>query len=179
MTTAIGKVPYAASVKVGLQFKRRFWEEDEVIYGGISYTDLPITLISYPSTGYHSPGKGVLLGAYVWGLDAYQFTSMSPEQRVRKAVEYGTQLHPQYPREFETGIAVGWHRVPFTHGCFGMWSEAARAEHYAPLCQIDGRLALAGEHVSYIPAWQEGAILSAHDVVGRLHRKVLAQGARA
>lgn len=120
-----------------------------------------------------------MLGAYVWGLDAYQFTSMSPEQRVRKAVEYGTQLHPQYPREFETGIAVGWHRVPFTHGCFGMWSEAARAEHYAPLCQIDGRLALAGEHVSYIPAWQEGAILSAHDVVGRLHRKVLAQGARA
>ena len=41
------------------------------------------------------------------------------------------------------------------------------------------RLALAGEHVSYIPAWQEGAILSAHDVIGRLHRKVLAQGARA
>ncbi|WP_338420667.1 flavin monoamine oxidase family protein [Xanthomonas oryzae] len=42
MATAIGKVPYAASVKVGLQFKRRFWEEDEAIYGGISYTDLPI-----------------------------------------------------------------------------------------------------------------------------------------
>jgi monoamine oxidase len=27
-------VPYASAVKVGLQFKRRFWEEDEVIYGG-------------------------------------------------------------------------------------------------------------------------------------------------
>ncbi|WP_022972672.1 NAD(P)/FAD-dependent oxidoreductase, partial [Xanthomonas maliensis] len=33
MTSAIGQVPYAASVKVGLQFKRRFWEEDEAIYG--------------------------------------------------------------------------------------------------------------------------------------------------
>ncbi|MEJ8401179.1 flavin monoamine oxidase family protein [Xanthomonas oryzae] len=141
--------------------------------------DLPITLISYPCTNYHSPGKGVLLGAYAWGLDAYQFTAMTPEQRVRKAVEYGAQLHPQYPRKFENGIAVGWHRVPFTHGCFGMWSEQARAERYTSLCQIDGRLALAGEHVSYIPAWQEGVILSAHDVVGRLHRKVIAGGARA
>ena len=30
-----------ASCKVGLQFERRFWEEDEAIYGGITYTDLP------------------------------------------------------------------------------------------------------------------------------------------
>ena len=179
MNEAIGKLPYAASVKMGLQFKRRFWEEDEAIYGGISYTDLPITLISYPSTGYHSPGKGVLLGGYVWGLEAYEFTSMTPAERVRKAVEYGAQLHPQYPREFDNGIAVGWHRVPFTHGCFGQWNEQLRAQYYDTLCQIDGRIALAGEHISYIPAWQEGAILSALDVAGRLHHKVMATGGRA
>ncbi|PPU98702.1 NAD(P)/FAD-dependent oxidoreductase [Xanthomonas hyacinthi] len=178
MAAAIGQVPYAASVKVGLQFKRRFWEEDEAIYGGISYTDLPITLISYPSTGFQSAGKGVLLGAYVWGLEAFEFTSMTPQQRVAKAVEYGTQLHPQYPREFDNGIAVGWHRVPFTHGCFGMWSDAVRAEHYENLCRIDGRIALAGEHASYIPAWQEGAITSALDAIERLHRRVV-NGARA
>jgi monoamine oxidase len=40
--SAIDSVPYAAAVKIGLQFKRRFWEEDDAIYGGISYTDLPI-----------------------------------------------------------------------------------------------------------------------------------------
>jgi monoamine oxidase len=179
MRDAIGKVPYAASVKFGLQFKRRFWEEDEAIYGGISYTDLPITLISYPSTDYHSSGKGVLLGGYVWGLEAFEFTSMSPQERVRKAVEYGTVLHPQYPKEFDNGIAVGWHRVPFSHGCFGMWTEQTREEYYRDICQIDGRIALAGEHVSYIPAWQEGAILSAHDVIGRLHHRVMAKGGRA
>ena len=66
MKAAIDAVPYAASVKVGLQFKRRFWEEDEPIYGGISYTDLPIRQISYPSTDYNIAGKGVLLGAYIW-----------------------------------------------------------------------------------------------------------------
>src|SRR6266403_997575 len=39
MKAAIDAVPYVSSVKIGLQFKRRFWEEDEAIYGGISYTD--------------------------------------------------------------------------------------------------------------------------------------------
>ena len=53
MKAAIDAVPYASSVKIGLQFKRRFWEEDEAIYGGISYTDLPIRQISYPSTGFN------------------------------------------------------------------------------------------------------------------------------
>ncbi|MDV2449389.1 flavin monoamine oxidase family protein [Xanthomonas hortorum] len=179
MTTAISSVPYGASVKVALQFKRRFWEEDEAIYGGISYTDLPISMIGYPSHGYHRSGKGVLLGAYIWNINAYDFTSMTPDQRVRKALEYGAQLHPQYPREFENGLAVCWNRVPFTHGCYGMWNDQTRAEHYIPLCQIDGRLVLAGEHVSYLPAWQEGAILSALDVVDRLHRKVISGATHA
>lgn len=174
MTDAIAAVPYASSVKVGLQFKRRFWEEDEHIYGGISYTDLPISTISYPSSGFHHAGKGVLLGAYMWGLDAYEFTAMPPAERVRQAVAYGSRIHPQYAKEFESGIAVGWHRSPFTMGCFGVWSEESRARHYDHLCQLDGRIGLAGEHASYLPAWQEGAVTSALDAIGRIHQRVVA-----
>ncbi|XOT97073.1 flavin monoamine oxidase family protein, partial [Alcaligenes pakistanensis] len=70
MHAAIDAVPYAPSVKIGLQFKRRFWEDDEAIYGGISYTDLPITQISYPSGGMMAGGKGVLLGGYMFGPSA-------------------------------------------------------------------------------------------------------------
>jgi len=175
MQAAIEAVPYASSVKVGLQFKRRFWEEDEAIYGGISYTDLPIRQISYPSTGYNLGGKGVLLGAYSWnGPNSYEFTAMDPAERVRRAVEYGQQIHPQYAAEFETGISVAWHRVPFTLGCAGDWTDETRAQHYDNLCQIDGRIVLAGEHASYIPAWQEGAILSALNAIERLHHRVIA-----
>jgi monoamine oxidase len=176
MAAAISAVPYASAVKVGLQFKRRFWEEDEHIYGGVTYTDLPITNIGYPSTGYHSGGKGVLLGAYIWGPDAMEFTAMAPQERVQKAVEYGSQIHPQYSHEFDNGIAVAWHRAPFTMGCFGMWSRDARAKHYDDLCQIDERIVLAGEHASFIGGWQEGAVTSALDAVGRLHQRAVAQG---
>ena len=179
MTAAIAAVPYAASVKVGLQFKRRFWEQDEQIYGGISYTDLPIANISYPSSGYFGDGKGVLLGAYMWGLDATEFTSMSAQERVRKAVDYGSRIHAQYRKEFDNGVSVAWHRSPFTLGCFGLWTEEARAAHYDNLCKFDGRIVLAGVHASYLPAWQEGAVTSALDAIGRLHRRATAAGAAA
>ena len=58
MQAAISAVPYVSSVKVGLQFKRRFWEEDDLIFGGISYTDLPIRQISYPSTDFNHDRQG-------------------------------------------------------------------------------------------------------------------------
>jgi monoamine oxidase len=174
MRAAIDAVPYAAAVKIGLQFKRRFWEEDDAIYGGISYTDLPIRQIAYPNTNFNKAGRGVLLGAYLFdGANAYEFTAMPPDERIARAVEFGAALHPQYKEEFENGVAVAWHRVPFVLGCSGDWSEQARAEHYRNLCQIDGRLVLAGEHASALPAWQEGAILSALDAITRLHDRVV------
>ncbi len=179
MADAIAAVPYASAIKAGLQFKRRFWEEDEQIYGGITYTDLPITNIGYPNTGFQSSGKGVLLGAYIWGLNAMEFTSVPPQERVRKIVDYGAQIHPQYHAEFDNGVAVAWHRSPFTLGCFGMWNADTRARHYDNLCQIDGRIALAGEHASFIGGWQEGAVTSSMDAIGRLHQRVVAGGARA
>jgi monoamine oxidase len=172
MKAAIRAVPYDASVKVGLEFKRRFWEQDEQIYGGISYTNLPINNISYPSNKVNDKGRGVLLGAYTFGPNAFEFTAMPPKDRIKAAVEYGSQIHSQYKEEFLNGISVGWHRVPWSHGCYGMWTEESRAEHYENLCAIDGRLVLAGEHASHLPAWQEGAITSAHDAITRLHHKV-------
>jgi len=174
MKDAIDALYYDAAIKVGLQMKRRFWEEDEAIYGGITYTNQPNGVIGYPSTDYFSPGKGVLLGAYTFGPDAFQYAAMSPQERVAKTVEYGANVHPQYRQEFENGVAVAWHRVPFTLGCAGHWTEDLRAQHYDNLCAIDGRIVLAGEHASRIPAWQEGALLSALDAIRRLHQRVMA-----
>jgi monoamine oxidase len=174
MKAAIDNLSYMASAKVGLQFKRRFWEEDENIYGGMTYTDQPNSIIGYPNYGYFSRGKGVILGAYAFGPRAYEFASMSPEERITKTLEYGSKVHPQYMQEFETGASVAWHRVPWTLGCAGAWTEELRAKYYDDMCALDGRIMLAGEHVSRIPAWQEGAVLSALDAIRRLHQRVTA-----
>jgi monoamine oxidase len=174
MKNAIDALYYDSAIKVGLQFKRRFWEQDESIYGGISFTDLPNALIGYPNTRYFDDGPGVLLGAYTFGQNSFLYAALSPEERIEKTLEFGSQIHPQYRAEFEHGVAVAWHRVPWTLGCAGHWTDELRDKHYDDLCAIDGRIVLAGEHASRLPAWQEGALLSSLDAILRLHARVLA-----
>ena len=43
---------------------------------------------------------------------------------------------------------------------------------YPVLNEPDGRVYLSGEHLSFVTAWQEGAVLSAHRVVESLHARV-------
>jgi len=174
LDTAIRAVPYTTSCKIGLEFKRRFWEQDEQIYGGITYTDLPNSQISYPSSRYGDKGPGVLLGAYMGGVPGYEITALSPAERIDRALDWGSKIHPQYRAEYRNGISVGWHRVPWVLGCFGSWTEETRAEHYSNLCAMDGRIMLAGEHASYYGGWQEGGITSAIDAITRLHQHVQA-----
>jgi monoamine oxidase len=175
MRNAINSLSYDSAFKVGLEFKRRFWEEDDDIYGGITYTDQPIANISYPSNDYHRQGGGVLLGGYIFGDSpaTFKFSALSAQDQIKAALEQGAKIHPQYPKEFKSGVGVAWHRVPWTLGCSGSWSDENRAKNYANMCGIDGRIVLAGEHCSRLPAWQEGAVLSALDSIGRLHKKVL------
>ena len=175
MRAGIEALPYGSSVKIGLEFKRRFWEEDDRIYGGITNTDLPVQQISYPSNNYMKPGPAVLLGAYAFdNTNAYRFASLTPKERIRLALEYGSQIHPQYKQEFLSGASVAWHRIPWIQGCYGAWTDELRNQHYDNMAAIDNRLVLAGEHISFIPAWQEGAVLSGLDAIQRLHTKAAA-----
>ncbi|WP_292289863.1 flavin monoamine oxidase family protein [Marivita sp.] len=160
---------YYEAVKAGLEFKRRFWERDEQIYGGITLTDLPIAEIAYPSNEMHSSGPGVLLGAYVYGPHAYAYNSMSPEERLESVLEYGAQIHPQYRDEFTTGVVLSWHRVPWMLGCYSNWDE--RGRDYEVAATMDNRFVCAGEHISYLPGWQEGSLLSALDAVRQIHER--------
>jgi monoamine oxidase len=173
MKAAIAAVPYASSVKLAFEFKRRFWEEDEQIYGGISFTDQPISQISYPSHGSFSDGPSVLLAGYMFGPAAFDFAGMTPAERVEAGLAQGSVIHKQYRKEFSNGIGVAWSRMPWTLGCCSMWSEQARKTHYKTLVSTDNRIVLAGEHASYVGCWQEGAILSALDAVNRLHTRAL------
>ena len=145
----------------------------EAIFGGMSSTELPIRLIAYPNHELQGR-KGVLLGAYAFGTQALEFTSLPPAERLREVLRMDSQIHPQAATEYENGMTVGWHRHPATLGCFGDWSRVARERHYPTLLKMDGRLILAGEHASLLPAWQEGAVLSARHAITQLHEKARA-----
>ncbi|MBV8753207.1 MAG: flavin monoamine oxidase family protein [Hyphomicrobiales bacterium] len=172
---AAGANDYMSSGKVGFYAARRFWEEDEQIYGGISWTTQDITQVWYPSTNFHGH-DGILLGAYTWTHQiGERFAAQPPAERLRRAIEQGAKLHPQYPTEVAHGISVAWSKMPFSDGAWCEWSEENRRNAYPVLLEPDGPFFLAGEHLSNVPAWQEGAILSAHKAVTAIAERAAAR----
>jgi monoamine oxidase len=169
---AVASVPYASAGKIGLQFKRRFWEEDEGIYGGASRTDQDIAQIIYPSSGFHGR-KGVLIGYYIQGPRARPTGERPPAERLELALEQGSRIHPQYRAEFETGFSVAWHRSVWNRGSWSAFSPEARRDAYPLLVQPQGRLYLAGDHVSSVNAWMQGAFESARHVVTEIHARAM------
>jgi monoamine oxidase len=171
---AISAVPYASAVKVGLEMRRRFWEEDAYIYGGHSFTTQEISLISYPNYDYFQDKPCVLLGGFAFGAGAMRLTGMTPQERIQAALEQGSVFHPDsYHKEYMNGVSVAWSRVPWTLGCCARWTEDSRKEHYQNLVSLDDRVVLAGEHASYVGCWMEGALLSSIDAITRLHDRAL------
>ncbi|MEY4511947.1 MAG: hypothetical protein RLZZ450_4069 [Pseudomonadota bacterium] len=152
--------------KVGFLAKRRFWELDSQIYGGISWTDHSITQIWYPSHGLQTK-KGVLVGAYVF-RDGEQFAALSPAQRIEIAIQGGETLHPGYRNEVEQGVSISWRKVKYSSGATTHWTDEARKNAYPVLLEPDGPCYFAGEYLSYINGWQEGAVQSAHHTLGKL-----------
>ncbi len=174
LQTAVAAVPYSNSVKIGLEFKRRFWEEDDFIYGGHSFTSQDIGLVSYPNNHLFGDGPAVMLGAFASGLGAYRLAGMTPRERIETALTQGSVFHGDtYRREYLNGASVAWARVPWTLGCCARWSEDTRKEHYQTLVGVNDRVVLAGEHASYVGCWMEGALLSSIDAITRLHQRAL------
>ena len=102
------------------------------------------------------------------------FAALPPARADPGAVEQGAKIHPQYKKEFQIGVAVAWHRVPWSLGCPAVGLTRTAPRITKPSAQVDNRIVLAGEHCSHLMAWQEGAVLSALDAISRLHKRVMA-----
>jgi monoamine oxidase len=97
---------------------------------------------------------------------------MTPADRLEAAVASGEALHPGYRREVSRGISVCWQKIPFNGGAWAEWSSEARQGSYSILNHPDERIYFAGEHLSYLTGWQEGAVLSAHRTVRAIGERV-------
>ena len=170
--SAIAGARYDGAGKIGLQFKRRFWEQDDEIYGGRSWTDQEVGQIIYPSHGF-TTAKGILVGYYLDFRGTMR--ERAPSEIQRLALEHGARVHPQYASEFEQAFSVTWARVPWNRGSWRSESSAAHQE-LAPLRQADGRIHFAGDYMTEMSSWMQGAFDSAREVATALHRRALVRG---
>ena len=169
--SAISKSSYDGAGKIGLQFKRRFWEEDDEIYGGRSWTDQEIGQILYPAHGLRGR-KGVLVG--YWMDFNRAMRQRTPAERQRLALEQGARIHPQYTTEFETAFSVSWPRVPWNRGSWRSETSAAY-QALAALRQPDGRVHFAGDYMTNMSSWMQGAFESGRDAALAIHKRAVAR----
>lgn len=171
VSRAIDYIAYNQTGKIGLQFKRRFWEEDEHIYGGITHTNNELTQIFYPSNDYLDK-KGILIGYYNFNEKAQQVAELSYADREKLALQKGRLIHPQYDQEFERSFSVSWHKTKYNMGGWAVYTSETRKNAYPALSKPDGHIYFAGEHLTYLNAWMAGAFESARSVVASIHGRI-------
>ena len=170
MMAAVKATNYSNSAKLGLAMKRRFWEEDDQIFGGHLYSNLPLGELSYPSSDYFSK-KGVLLGLYANGPIG-DLLDQPVKARVEHVLAHASKVHPQIRKEFESGYAVWWKKVKYNVGGFASGAPPARRAQFA---KVDNRIILgAAATAPYSePDWQEGAVAAAWQALKLLHDRAM------
>jgi monoamine oxidase len=175
---AIRELHYDPAVKVFLQCRRRFWEDDDGIFGGRSITDLPIRTIYYPEHGRET-GRGVLLASYTWGEDAQRWGALSPDGRVAQAEREVSRIHPQVAAERELGVSKVWQADEYAGGAFADFAPGQQTRLYEHIVAPEGRIHFAGEHASLHHAWIQGAIQSGLRAAREVHTALLASPSTA
>ena len=167
---ALKDIVYLKSAKVAFE-SPRFWEADDNIYGGLGWTDRLNENVIYPSHDFNA-ARGVLVGGYVGGWTHRD----TPEAFVAKpiseqiAISRGSieAMHPGRSRLLSSPVAVNWGQVRYSEGVGAIapdWGEHKRGMRYEELLRPEGPILFAGEHLSYIGTWQEGAAVSAHEAL--------------
>jgi monoamine oxidase len=183
-------MPMVALYKLAWQAPR-FWEKENNIYGGLSFLKGggPVETVWYPSHRMFSP-TGVLIsgfGSERQDLPTAKLTTGSPTDpspfgalptvqakldASRQAIE---TLHPGRSQLLTKPIYVTWSKIPYSLGCFASNMIPSSAPAYAQLEKPQGQTYFAGDYLSHLVGWQEGAVLSAHHAIERIAEQTRSQ----
>jgi monoamine oxidase len=188
----IDECTYASAYKIAWE-SRRFWEQDYNIYGGLEFVNVGCSPIWFPSAGMFTE-RGVVLSGYTDESNS-PFANLTMAEKLEESRKSIERLHPGHGKELEKPVYLSWGKAPYNEGSwirtYGPGQErspgigatrqpsAGGAQMqtnpgYETLIEPDGPIIFAGDHVSHIVAWQEGAALSAQRAVRQVSDRVKA-----
>jgi len=167
---AIASVEYGNALKIAWETKR-FWESRDHIYGGISWVAGPTNLVWYPSDRFFSQ-TGILLGAYTTRSADEAFLAKPLVEQFEESRRMIDALHPGHGAGLQKPMGIVWSKVPYSLGISARYRSYSDPS-YVRLNVPDGPFYFAGEHLSQVGAWQEGAVLSAQRSIAMIdaHRR--------
>ncbi|OJU15304.1 MAG: amine oxidase [Clostridiales bacterium 43-6] len=174
---AIKELNYITAQKTAMLFNERFWEKEGIV-GGASYTDLPVSSLWYPSdhskfvsSEENSPFSrlpdepGVTL-AYNFNLDAVRMTNNYCDDILSNTLYDVERVHGLKPGYLDTIISgfkyVNWDKEPTFRGslCFFTPEQKRLFSYPVTMPEYNGKVFFAGEHISGVHRWMEGAFQS-------------------
>lgn len=166
---AIRELNYDSSTKVLAIARRRFWEGDDGIFGGGTFTDLPSGTTWYPSDNVEArdrrvtAGPGVLLASYTWGQAARRLSVLGHTERCATVLRHLAQVHPQLGQPGVVGRTASWSwdTHPWSGGAFAWFMPGQHTALHRYVVASEGRIFFAGEHASLTHTWMQGALESA------------------
>jgi monoamine oxidase len=191
----IDECTYSSAYKIAWE-SRRFWEQDYNIYGGLEFVTAGCSPIWFPSAGMFSE-RGVVVSGYTDESNS-PFGKLTMQEKLAESRKSIERLHPGHGKELEKPMYVSWGKIEYNEGSwirsYGPGQErssgrstqqrgqgqpaatprARTSPGYETLIEPDGPIVFAGDHVSHIVAWQEGAALSALRAVQQVADRVKA-----
>jgi len=170
-----------AAVKIAWE-SRRFWEQDYNIYGGLSYLSQGLSPVWYPSARLMHPTGIVVAGYLMDERMVPSFSGLSLEQKFAASRAAMEKLHPGHGKELRNPVYCGWKHVKWNEGSWVMGTAPGGFgdfDGYDVVIEPDGPIFLAGDTVSHVIGWQEGAALSARRAVGMICDRVKTSSAPA
>jgi monoamine oxidase len=174
-------MPMTAQYKIAWE-SPRFWEKENNIYGGISFLDDTVDLVWYPTDKMFS-STGVLIAGF--NIEREDITDKNTPfgalssikaklDASRAAVE---KLHPGRSHLLAKPMYVSWSNIPYSMGAFANNRHVECDPAYAQLDKPQGQTYFAGDYLSHLVGWQEGAALSAHHAIDRIAQEIRANRA--
>jgi monoamine oxidase len=173
---AIRELNYDSATKVLVVCNQRFWEAEDGIFGGGTYTDLPTGTTYYPSDNAEakdprvSQGPGVMLASYSWGEAARRLASLPHPERAAAVLQQLSRIHPQLrqPGIVRETASWSWDNHPYSAGAFAWFMPGQHTKLYPLVTAPEGRIHFAGEHTSLAHTWMQGALDSGLRAVQQL-----------
>lgn len=183
MAAAIKATSGSPACKIGVEFNHRFWEQNDMIYGGVTSTDIPgHRILSYPSGnlfGSAHGDTGVILGYYPIGGQSVPISNLSMAERTEFALSVGEKIHPGNYRKHFTGesISVAWHKMKYALAGWENWSRRGRTRSFPVMQKGDNRIFISGNIASpALGGWMAGAIEGAWSTMEVIDKRVAQQG---
>jgi len=156
----VNEISYGAVTKVLIEYRKRFWKE--IGWNGRLATDAPIGY-TWEATSHVENEHGIIT-AYTGGDNAVMLSALSDDERIRFAVAEIEKVFPGSSDLIENTATVAWLNEPYTRASYMALAPGEVTAHWKTLFEPVGRLFFAGEHVTPIQGYMEGAVESGQRV---------------